>query len=131
MTQKMKIFTTALILVMSPAARAGWFGPSQADKDKVTVEVDSVAKCGPGLIAFEIKNGSDYTVEKISFNLIGKYPGRSSELDLTGSYGGHETDVIMKPHTSRKTCFGADLAEWKEGSTLVVHADVVQIVFEN
>lgn len=83
-------------------------------------------KCVTGY-SFEITNNTFYYLDKVSFKIIGKIPGRSSEYNLGfGGYDNFVSDVIMDPVSKIKTCYQVNQAVWPPGESLLLSAEVME-----
>ena len=127
---KFKTFVLVNGFLMS-VALAGWFGPGDSDKEKVTVILLTEKKeCDAGFFPFEIHNGSDYVVDKVDFTVIGKISGRSTEYDLRWANQDFESDFILQPKKSTKTCFKLNSAMWPQGERLLITPKVTAVIFQ-
>ncbi len=123
-----------IALVTSPVVNAGWFGPNKADKAKITVEsvAEVPGRCPPGFYSFQIRNGSTYKVNKVTFFVSGKIPGRSTEYSLGDDvFNPFTSDVIMNPGASVVSCFELNQRTWPKGEKLLLSAQVAFVDFQN
>lgn len=114
--------TMILAVLLSFNAHAGWFGPSDSD-----VAVTPVTGCSPGEAGFKIENKSHTQVDKVSFDIVGKQDGHSTEYNL--SQGPVDVDEILKPGASTKICFDLRNMDWPDNKQLHFSAKEVSVTF--
>lgn len=125
---KWKMSLLALLLVPIHLG-AGWFGPNASDKAKVAIKFISIG-CPTGYYGFAITNGSDYTVNKITFTVVGTIEGRSTEYDLNFDRAGFVEDTILSPFQTSQTCYQLNQQAWPERAQLILSAKIYSVEFK-
>lgn len=119
----------ALLILSCIPLYAGWFGPGKSDKAKVTI-VPISGKCDPGGYAFEVRNNSEYTINKVTFKVSGEITGRSTKYDLRNGYEDFESDIILLPYKSAPGCWVLNQQNWPKGESLKLSTEITSVEFK-
>jgi len=76
-------------------------------REKVIIDASLDKTCDKDFpIYVKILNGSDRTIEKVSFDLVARYPGRSTNV---AGFHYYSDDHVLKPLTGFGSCWKAPL----------------------